>query len=219
VAILVGDLSHVYADQLIGDASVQTRDLWNQLRIELNLGQYLDMRSAASGDFDRATAQRVATFKSALYTIVRPLQLGATLAGPATPDLLTGLDRYGRPAGQAFQLRDDLLGVLGDEARVGKPVGNDLREGKPTELVAVAVERASPSDRSTLDGIGRPDLSREQTLAIIDILQRTGAVAEIERRIDELVDQATRVADDLPFALGVRETLIVFANYVAARQH
>jgi geranylgeranyl diphosphate synthase type I len=218
VAILVGDLSHVYADQLIGNASAQTRQLWDQLRIELNLGQYLDMRSAASGEFDRATAQRVATFKSALYTIVRPLQLGATIAGPMSDELLEQLDHFGRPAGQAFQLRDDLLGVLGDEHRVGKPVGNDLREGKPTELVAVAVERASETDRRILDNIGRPELSADQAAAIIDLLQRTGAVAEIERRIDELVQTATSVAHDLPFAFGVRETLIVFANYVAARQ-
>ncbi|MFT7600031.1 MAG: geranylgeranyl diphosphate synthase type I [Acidimicrobiales bacterium] len=222
VAILVGDLSHVYADQLIGNASPQTRELWDRLRIELNLGQYLDMRTAAAAERDRTTAIQVATFKSALYTIVRPLQVGASIAHSATGELdnsalMAGLEKYGIPAGQAFQLRDDLLGVLGDESTIGKPVGNDLREGKPTELVAVAFERATSDERLLLDRIGQPDLDDTQIVAIIDVLKNTGAVDEIESRIDELVGDAALIANDLPFSLRVRETLIAFANYVAAR--
>ena len=219
VAILVGDLSHVYADQLIGNPSAQSREIWDRLRIELNLGQYLDMRSAAAGDLDKETASRVATFKSALYTIVRPLQLGATIAGPADRAVLDRLEGYGRPAGQAFQLRDDLLDVTADSTQVGKPVGNDLREGKPTELVAVAFERATAADREVLSLIGRPDLGADETAAIIATLEATGAVAEIEQRIDDLVSDAIRVAEDLPFATTVKEALIAFANYVAARDY
>lgn len=219
VALLAGDLSHVYADQLIGNGSDQTRMLWDRLRIELNLGQYLDMRSAAAAERDRDTAIQVATFKSALYTIVRPLQLGASVAGPAAPVLIEQLARYGTPAGQAFQLRDDLLGVLGNQSTVGKPVGNDLREGKPTELVAVALERADNTQKAVLDGIGRPDLGPEQTTAIIEILHSTGAVEEIEHRIEKLIQDATLVANALPFGQRVRETLTVFANYVAARHN
>jgi len=142
VALLIGDLAHVYADQLTDNAPLAARSIWDELRIELNLGQYLDMRTTAAGEADRATAQRVATFKSALYTIVRPLQLGAALvAGGEEPGLQQQLLDFGMPVGQAFQLRDDLLGVLGDATRVGKPVGNDLREGKSTELIAIATSR------------------------------------------------------------------------------
>ncbi len=219
VAILIGDLSHVYADRLIGNDSDQARDIWDRLRIELNLGQYLDMRTAAASELDRLTAQRVATFKSALYTIVRPLQLGSALAGTIDADLLQQLEEYGRPAGQAFQLRDDLLGVLGDADRVGKPVGNDLREGKPTELLAVAIERATPEQRRVLDLNGDPSLTAEQIAAIVDVLRSTGAVAEVERRIDDLVARATMVAARLPFSVPVRDSLSALAQYVAARQH
>lgn len=220
VALLVGDLSHVYADQLIGSSSTDARELWDELRIELNLGQYLDMRAAASSEFDRPTAQRVATFKSALYTIVRPLQLGAALApGGRKPEVHDRLDAFGRPVGQAFQLRDDLLGVLGDAKRVGKPVGDDLREGKSTELVAVAVDRADRAQTKVLQRIGQPDLSDGDIDAIIDVLRVTGAVEEIERRIDELVATAAREADNLPLNASVCETLLVLANYVAARSH
>ncbi len=219
VAILVGDLSHVYADQLIGNDSDHARRIWDQLRIELNLGQYLDMRTAAASELDRATAQRVATFKSALYTIVRPLQLGASLGGMRSDEVMSLLEDYGRPAGQAFQLRDDLLGVFGDADTVGKPVGNDLREGKPTELVAAALERADAEQHRVLGRIGEPNLTDDEVQAILDVLQQTGAVADVELRIDELIRGATEAAFELPFSRPVQETLAALALYVAARQH
>ncbi len=219
VAILVGDLSHVYADQLIGNDSDQARRIWDQLRIELNLGQYLDMRTAAASELDRATAQRVATFKSALYTIVRPLQLGASLGGMPNDDVMARLEEYGRPAGQAFQLRDDLLGVFGDADTVGKPVGNDLREGKPTELVAAALERADAAQHRVLGRIGEPHLSDDEVQGILAVLHETGAVVDVEGRIDALVLRATEAAFELPFSLSVQETLAALARYVAARQH
>lgn len=220
VAILVGDLSHVYADQLVGVTSGLARAIWDELRIELNLGQYLDMRSAAAGGFDRKTAQEVATFKSALYTIVRPLQLGAALASPdPQPELLDALDTFGRPVGQAFQLRDDLLGVLGDARTVGKPVGDDLREGKPTELVASALERADASQHRVLSAIGQRDLDASQIDEIVDVLRATGAIADVEARIDHLVETASNVAADLPFGQEIRQILVTLAEYVAARTY
>ncbi len=219
VAILVGDLGHVYADRFVGGAHPSAREVWDRLRIELNLGQYLDMQAAASGEVSRETAQRVAMFKSALYTIVRPLQLGAALEGGASPEVLQQLDAFGRPIGQAFQLRDDLLGVIGDPSRVGKPVGGDLRDGKPTELVAVAVERATDAQRAVLSKMGRPNLSEQEVSDLLSVLIETGAVDEIERRIDSLVADAIHESSRLPFALEVRMTLVAFATYVAARNH
>ena len=218
IALLVGDLAHVYADQLIGSHSSLARELWDELRIELNLGQYLDMRAAASGDADRATAQRVATFKSALYTIVRPLQLGAALASDQpNPELQHRLLDFGMPVGQAFQLRDDLLGVLGDVNRVGKPVGNDLREGKPTELIAIALDRADHAQRKTLARMGTPGLVEGDIADLLAVLESTGAIEEVGLRIEALLDDAHRALELLPFPDGVRETLGVLTNYVAAR--
>lgn len=238
VAILVGDLSHAYADQLMGAANPAARRIWDDLRIELNLGQYLDLRSAAAGQLDWETARRVSTFKSALYTIVRPLQLGATLAdatangGPAVrsatagpagnghtpgPDLMGQLERYGRPLGRAFQLKDDLLGVLGDEIQVGKPVGDDLREGKPTELAALALERADGEQRRLLDGIGRRDLSPADVEAIVAVFRSTGAVDEIDARIAALVAESVAAIDDLPYCSESKQALAYLAEFVASR--
>lgn len=219
VALLIGDLSHVYADRLIGNASAQTRQIWDRLRIELNLGQYLDMRSAAAAQLDETTARRVATFKSALYTIVRPLQLGATLAGPVDETVMSQLQAYGVPAGQAFQLKDDLLGILGDPRTVGKPVGHDLREGKPTELLAIAIDRASRAQTEILAEVGRPDLGPDEIAGIVTVLHEVGAIDEIDRRIDELVATSIMAADQLPFTSEVISGLIDLAQYVADRHH
>ncbi|MGI9616868.1 MAG: polyprenyl synthetase family protein [Acidimicrobiales bacterium] len=217
VAILVGDLSHAYADALMADAGPAARRIWDELRIELNLGQYLDLRAAAAGQLDQQTAEQVSTFKSALYTIVRPLQLGASIDGPASPALLEQLERYGRPLGRAFQLKDDLLGVLGDEAAIGKPVGDDLREGKPTELAALATDRADASQRKTLSKIGRRDLDADDVAEIVDVFIATGAVEGISERVSQLVTEATAVVDDLPFDRSAQGAMAALAGYVAAR--
>ncbi|MEM7338845.1 MAG: polyprenyl synthetase family protein [Actinomycetota bacterium] len=217
VAILVGDLSHAYADALMADTAPQARRIWDDLRIELNLGQYLDLRSAAAGELDRDTAHRVSTFKSALYTIVRPLQLGATVGGGTSADLHARLDEFGRPLGRAFQLRDDLLGVLGDAERIGKPVGDDLREGKPTELVAFAMNKADTCQAAVLAEVGRRDLSSAEVDAIVTVLVDTGAVAEIERRIATLVAESEAVLPQLPFDNDAQDALAALAKYVAAR--
>ena len=141
VAILIGDLAHVYADRLMADTAEPVRAVWDELRIELNVGQYLDILGTARGDTDHEGARRIARYKSGKYTIERPLHVGAALAG-RLDELQASLSAYGDPLGEAFQLRDDLLGAFGEEAATGKPVGDDLREGKPTPLLAVATANA-----------------------------------------------------------------------------
>ncbi|MCP5030324.1 MAG: polyprenyl synthetase family protein [Actinomycetia bacterium] len=217
VAILIGDLSHAFADKLMADSGPAARLIWDDLRIELNLGQYLDLRSAASGQLDLETARQVSTFKSALYTIVRPLQLGSSLGRAADPELLAVLDGYGRPLGQAFQLRDDLLGIVGDEILLGKPVGDDLREGKPTELLSLAVERATPEEARVLDQVGQRDLSTAEIKAIVEVFVATDAISDIEARIDRLVVEAVSIIPRLPFTDMAKEALGDLADYVAAR--
>ena len=219
VAILVGDLGHVYADQLTNGVSDQARRLWDEMRIELNLGQYLDIRSAAAGALDLETARQVATFKSALYTIVRPLQIGVCLHGDAEPGLLEQLDAFGRPLGRAFQLRDDALGVLGDEATLGKPVGDDLWEGKPTELLAYAMANANAEQAETLATVGTPDLDQTSIAGLVDVLHATGAVAENEAEIARLVAESAKVLNDIPFKDPAKSALATLADYVAARTY
>ena len=152
----------------------------DEVRTEVNAGQFLDMAAEAGlagGDDPVAVAERVVEFKTARYTVIRPLQYGAALAG-ADPATLEGLARLGSPLGRAFQLRDDLLGVFGDEARTGKPAGDDLREGKRTVLVAEALA----VEPRILDFLGRP-LSAPELERARALLVDCGALARVEERI------------------------------------
>jgi geranylgeranyl diphosphate synthase type I len=217
VAILIGDLAHVYADLLVADASPSVRAVWDELRIELNIGQYLDILGTARGDTDHESARRIARYKSGKYTIERPLHVGAALAG-RLDTLQETLSAYGDPLGEAFQLRDDLLGAFGDETATGKPVGDDLREGKPTPLLAVATAEADASQATVLAEVGHVDLSPEAVGRIQEVLVATGAVDAIERRIDTLTSQAVAAIEGASIDDEPRQALVDLAHFVAWRE-
>ncbi len=218
MAILIGDFAFVYADVLMRGAPARALDVFDALRIELCVGQSLDLVSTARGTTDTATANRIATYKSAKYTVEGPLHLGAALAGKLA-ELAAPLSAIGLPLGAAFQLRDDLLGAFGDADVTGKPVGDDLREGKTTPLVAFATERGDDADRRVLQRLGAPNFSQADVAALQDVLVRSGAVKEVERRIDELESEAHTALAAAPLAPIARERLTELADYVAWRDH
>jgi geranylgeranyl diphosphate synthase type I len=216
VAILVGDLAFVYADILLAGATGDAARLFNELRIELNVGQYLDLVGTAQGRTDDATARRIATYKSGKYTVERPLHLGAALAG-RYPQLGSSLSAFGLPLGEAFQLRDDILGAFGDTAVTGKPVGEDLREGKPTPLLAIASARAGIEASRLLDRVGAPDLGDDEVEAIQTLMIDTGARADTEARVGALVKQAVAALDQVELAPQATTALAELAEYVGQR--
>ena len=218
VAILVGDLAAVYADRLMLDAPAAARRVWHELEIELEVGQYLDVLGTARGGTDLATARRIARYKSGKYTIERPLHLGAALAGRLN-ELAGPLSAFGDPLGEAFQLRDDILGTFGDSARTGKPVGDDLREGKPTPLLAIATDRSTGADADLLARVGSLDLGDDEVVALQQLLVSTGAVEQIERSIHDLTDQAVAAIESLALAADAVPALVALAYYVADREH
>jgi geranylgeranyl diphosphate synthase type I len=217
VAILVGDLAYVYSDQLMRNASPQAWTIWNELRIELNFGQYLDMLGSAMNERRREKAERICRYKSGKYTIERPLHLGALLAAPTRDDLIPVLSTYGLPLGDAFQMRDDVLGAFGDTAITGKPVGDDLREGKPTPLMAIATARANAAQLKELQLVGNQDLTPEQIARVQQVIRETGALDELETVITRLTDEAIAVVQHVPFTQAVRDELITLAEYVSWR--
>jgi geranylgeranyl diphosphate synthase, type I len=216
VAILVGDVAFVYADQLLDGVDATARRVWDELRIELNVGQYLDMLGTARGDADLTTARRIATYKSGKYTVERPLHLGAAMAG-RLEELGAPLSAYGLPLGEAFQLRDDLLGVFGDASAIGKPVGDDLREGKPTPLLALARDRVDPAGARVLDRVGDPGLTADDIDTIRQAIAATGAVEEVERRIAALTEESLLAIEQAPLLAEARLALTELAAYVAWR--
>ena len=218
VAILVGDLAYVYADRLMETMPARVRGVWTQMRLEVNFGQYLDVVGSARRDFAPATAERIGLFKTAKYTIERPLQIGALIADPTVADgILDALSGYGVSLGVAFQMRDDVLGVFGEPDVTGKPAGDDLRESKPTALIAEAIAAASPAQRSVLDHIGDPRLDSSKVDDIRRVIAETGALASVESKIKALTESAVRSLDEIDLHDDVREKFVSLAHAIAWR--
>lgn len=194
-AILLGDLALTWADDLYRESGLPAEVLdrgheaWRGMRTDVLGGQFLDVHTQAVGDSSPAAALRIDRFKTAAYTVERPLQLGALLAG-ADESIVAAYRRFGADIGVAFQLRDDLLGVYGDPAVTGKPAGDDLREGKRTLLVALALEKAGPAATEITDALGDPDLSPERVERLRELFLQLGAVQAVEQRIAALTGAA-----------------------------
>ncbi|MDE0494635.1 MAG: polyprenyl synthetase family protein [Acidimicrobiaceae bacterium] len=214
-AVLVGDMAMVLADRTLGRVSEEARDVWDELRTELNMGQYLDVVGSARGRATAEEARRIIEHKTARYTVVRPLQLGAALAGRA--DLAEPLAGHGRPVGLAFQLRDDVLGAFGDPAATGKPVGDDLREGKPTVLMALARDAATPVQLTVLDAVGS-EMDDQTVAQIQQVIVDTGALASLESEIAGLLEESLAALDALPDVPAAKESLAAAARFIALRQ-
>jgi geranylgeranyl diphosphate synthase type I len=236
-AILVGDLCLIWADQLLACAPLPTATLfevracYDRMRIEAVAGQYLDVLGETEPHaWSVERALLVARNKTASYTVQRPLQFGLALAGPARPgavEIDAAYSRYGAAVGEAFQLRDDLLGAFGDPAVTGKPAGDDLRTGKPTTLLMLAFQLATPRQRAELerdpagavipaDGSGglnhRADVAR-----LAEIIAETGAPARVEALIQDRVANGIAALAEAPIHEDARAALTDLAVAAAHR--
>lgn len=205
-AILLGDLCLGWSAEVLRQCEAPAENLeragalYDRTRDEVIAGQYLDMTAQAARTGAVASALQVVELKSARYTVQRPLQLGAALAGGSTA-LGDALADYGRSVGIAFQLRDDLLGVFGDPAMTGKPVGDDLREGKRTVLLAFGYELATPSGVAALDRlVGDPALDEAGVASIQRVLRDCGAEQRVEAMITERTQDGLATLAAMPVA-------------------
>ncbi|MFC5187216.1 polyprenyl synthetase family protein [Actinomadura harenae] len=200
-ALLLGDLALAWSDELLHTAGLSVDQfavataVLDEMRTELMYGQYLDLLATGWPSTDLNAALRIIRFKGAKYTAERPLQLGAVLAG-ADAGMRTTLSEFGLPLGEAFQLRDDLLGVFGHREHTGKPNLDDLREGKATVLMALALERSDSAQRTALRRlVGDPALDEHGAQRARDLLTATGAVAAVEEMIADRHRAALRALD------------------------
>lgn len=194
-AILIGDLALAWADEMFVTSGVDPAALvraltpWYSMKTEVLSGQMLDILAEASDATDEDTPARVNRFKTAAYTVERPLHIGAELAG-AGPSTIAALREFGVAVGQAFQLRDDMLGVFGDPEVTGKPSGDDLREGKRTLLLARGIALASRDDADFLLSVLGTEPTPDSLERARGILVDSGAVVSVEAEIDTLTSRA-----------------------------
>jgi geranylgeranyl diphosphate synthase, type I len=222
-AILIGDLALVWSDELLrrsglsAAALTRARAVWDTMRTEVTAGQYLDLLRAAGGLPGADGALTVARYKSAGYTVQRPLQLGAAIAG-AGPEVTEAYTAIGLPLGEAFQLRDDVLGVFGDPLVTGKSADDDLREGKQTLLIALAEQAADEAGRGLLNrSLGNADAGPEEIEALRALLEATGARARVEERITERTALARSAIAAAPLADDARAALDALAVAATSR--
>ncbi len=231
-AILLGDLLLVWSDQLFVEAcalvppadAVRARAEFSKMRSEVTIGQYLDLVEEVAWpvvpiDARASRATTIAISKSARYSVEEPLVLGALLGG-ASDDLVEQIRAFGLPLGLAFQLRDDVLGVFGDEAVTGKPSGDDLREGKRTLMIAAAQELASPSDSARLDELlGDQRLDDSQIAWMQALIAESGGLQRVEELISSSLVEALAGLRSLELDPGSRQLLEQLAERTAHREH
>ena len=227
-AILLGDLALIWSAKALHNSGISAETLiraqamYDEMRIELMAGQYLDIHEGALATQSVERSLKVARYKSGKYTIERPLHFGAAL-GSATPvELQSIYSAYGLPLGEAFQLRDDVMGVFGDPQETGKPAGDDIREGKRTVLMAKAFQKLEHGDtagaKTLASALGNPSLSSEDVERVRSIITDSGALAELERLITDLTDQAVAALDSPVLHSGAREILTELATVVTRRK-
>jgi len=224
-AILLGDLALAWADDVVFGADLapdtQRRVLrvWADIRTEVLGGQYLDIVAEASAAESIASAMNVDTFKTASYTVARPLQLGVAAAADR-PDVQDTFKQFGVDLGVAFQLRDDVLGVFGDPSVTGKPSGDDLRSGKRTVLLAEAVELADKSDPAAarlLRGSIGAELTDAQVNELRDVIKAVGALQAVEQRIAALTQRALATLASAPVNAAAKAGLSALARMATNR--
>jgi geranylgeranyl diphosphate synthase, type I len=222
-AILVGDLALVWSDELLRRSGLSPAALaragavWDTMRTEVTAGQYLDLLRAAGGLPGPEGALTVARYKSAGYTVQRPLQLGAAIAG-AGVRVTEAYAAIGLALGEAFQLRDDVLGVFGDPLVTGKSADDDLREGKQTLLVALAERAADAGGRALLgEVLGNQDADAGQFDALRELFRSTGALDRVEQRIAERTAVARDTIAAAPIAEDARRALDALAVAATSR--
>jgi geranylgeranyl diphosphate synthase type I len=222
-AILVGDLALVWSDELLRRSGISSaalaraRAVWDTMRTEVTAGQYLDLLRAAGGLPGPDGALKVARYKSAGYTVQRPLQLGAAIAS-AGSDVIEAYTAIGLPLGEAFQLRDDVLGVFGNPDVTGKSADDDLREGKQTLLIALAEEAADDAGRRLLDDVlGDPSAGAAEFDAVRTLLEDTGARSSVEERIAAQTALARAAIAAAPIADDARAALDALAVAATSR--
>ncbi len=225
VAILLGDLAFTLADDVFlqcrvdHDRFIAGFRVFTMLREEVMAGQFLDVQAAARRARLRDTVLAVATLKSGRYSVTRPLELGAVLGG-AAPELVKSLHSFGDPLGRAFQVRDDILGVFGDEGATGKSVSSDLVEGKRTLLVAEALQRLDAAGQAELESLlGRPDLDEDGADRARELLRDSGGLHAAQTYVDEATKAAMAALAAMPGPDEARAALGHLADLMASRAH
>ncbi len=226
LAVCAGDIAEAYATEAIMEARIpddrklRLTALLHRILENTGYGQVLDimLETLPLSDVREEDVLRVHEYKTSRYTIEGPLHMGATVAD-ADGNLMGTYTRYAIPAGIAFQLKDDIIGVFGDERVTGKPAGSDIREGKRTLLIVYAYRNGSEGQRKRIEELlGKKDLTRDELEEIREIIRETGSLRYSEEMMERLIAEAKGVIEESDVAEPARTILLELADYLVRRE-
>lgn len=229
LAILTGDTIAALAGKALNsfpapdDRLRFAKQYFDQMCIEINFGQYLDVLAGSSDQVDVDWVMKIMRYKTAGYTVEKPLLIGAALGG-ASREVLEQLSRYALPLGTAFQLQDDILGMFGNAEKVGKPVDSDLKEGKKTVLIIKTREKLLQMGRSDdlrrLDSIsGKPDLTSDDYLWVQSLIIESGSLEYCRDLAKALITSSKESLEGVNIDLDPKQYLLGIAEYMLAREY
>lgn len=223
LALIVGDMVNQWAHELLHQSSfslekkIKAAAVFDQIMAEVCYGQLLDLEASGKKEVSEKDIITMYTYKTARYTVAGPLLVGAILAG-ADGRTLSALSQAATPLGIAFQIQDDILGIFGDESRVGKPVGSDLQEGKKTLLLAKTMERARSREKDFFAGIAHAKkISKQELAKAREIIISSGALSYCRELAKTLVGESTKEISRLPWSTRDKKELFGVAEYVIRR--
>lgn len=222
-AILAGDLAFSFAEEILTTAPFpqerirRARYFFDQMKIQVIYGEYLDVLGGYKDSLTEDEVLQVLEYKTAKYTVERPLHIGAMLAGSDYQTLET-FSRYGIPFGQAFQMQDDIVGTFGTEEEIGKPADSDIKEGKKTLLLTKAYEKADKNQLKVLNRVvGKKGATKEDIAKVKQIMEKTGAYDYCVKLAKELLVQAKNAIEDVKLKDEGKGYLLAAADYLNER--
>jgi geranylgeranyl diphosphate synthase type I len=217
LAILAGDLAVALHQFLLANLSAKppllqkVLGLFASMHLEVIHGQTLDLTGSSQ-------AEQIAIRKTASYTTVGPLSIGATLADAPLREVKK-IASIALPLGIAFQLRDDLIGVFGSFEVIGKPVGTDLKNGKRTFLVDKGLSLADQREKQLIEAVfGKRDAGDDEVARACEALVRCGALESCQNRIDELVEAFVQGVENGEYLAGGKRFLLEVARFIGSRE-
>lgn len=224
-AILAGDYASTFAQEILSRSPFsdheirRARKILDQLLLEVIAGEFVDVLSGLKPQSSWEEQEKILEYKAARYTIVRPLHLGAALAD-AHDEIFNTFTAYGIPLGKAFQIQDDILGMFGDEEKLGKPADSDIKEGKKTYLILKALEEANNEQRRVLQKtVGNIDARDDEIDAVRQIVKETGAYDFAVRAAKKLIREAKAALDGVEIEKESQEYLLGIADYMLQREY
>lgn len=225
IAIIAGDLLVSLGNEIISKSDfdeekrVKLLQKFNDIIKMTGYGEIIDILLGLKTNVREEDILKMHKLKTAIYTIEGPLHMGAIAAGVPDEQLKT-LTNYAIPLGQAFQIKDDILGMFGSEEKLGKPADSDIKEGKKTLLILKVLENADKEQKELIgNALGNKDITKTELTKVREIIKKTGSLDYSEILAEKLVKKAKNIIKNSDFEKQGKDFLLEIADYIIKRDY